>query len=672
MAANTAVSTQQQLLPIFMQDKAIPETDLHHIYDRVAYDHLALFALIVGFVHTILAAGFALLLDTPLNFIMAILSVVVAAIAILVWLGLRIRPIPTHWSHPILAGLTLLALINSLAYVRLSGEVRQTMFVFFIVLGSAQFFLSSRWFFFVLSAIFVGWAGVIWQMSGSSIYFGSILLIGGIIAAIMFYVRRRSITQYELLRIQDEQRKQSLQHYAHQLETSLAGEKSARYLAETLQDTGRALASTLDWDGVMDLILEKLGGIVSYDRAGVLVKRDNVLEMVAARGFPTGYDPLQVRIQLDNEKIYSEIDKTKRSLSILDVQERSDWRQNDALQSPRSWLGVPLIKNDQVTGMLSLARETVRPYTDEEIELATAFAGQAVIALDNARMYEETTRFNQQLEYEVHHRTEAIRTAYEQLEHLNRSKSDFISIVSHELRTPVTILSGYSQMLAKEQIIQTNEMLNHLAAGMQSGAVRLEEIINSMLDVAKIDNQELRIYRGAVSIPAMIRVSSIDFAPALKNRQIELVIEEMSHIPTIQADSDALQKVFFHLITNAIKYTPDGGRITISCRLVSGQVLGLADKEAVEVVVADTGIGVDPAMHELIFDKFYQTGKVSLHSSSKTMFKGGGPGLGLAVCRGIVAAHRGKLWVESTCHNEETCPGSRFLMVLPILEEGEW
>jgi len=448
-------------------------------------------------------------------------------------------------------------------------------------------------------------------------------------------------------------------------------EKSARYLAETLQDTGRALTSTLKWDEVIDSILEGLEKIVTYDRASVLVRRDNDLEIMAARGFPDGFDPTHFRISLDNELIYRQIKESKRPLAIPDVQQRSDWRSSDALQSPRSWLGVPLIRQNIVTGMLSLARETVQPYTDEEIKLATAFAAQAVIALENARLYEQKSRFNKQLEYEVRQRTEAIQTAYEKLEHLNRSKSDFIRIISHELRTPVTILSGYSQMLVKDQAVVENDMLSHLAAGMKRGASRLQEIINSMLDVAKIDNHELNIYPSPISVAAIARIVTEDFSESLQVRNLTLKIEEMPTLPIIYADSEALQKVFYHLITNAIKYTPDGGHITISGGLVSGDLIEMSGKEAIEMVVADTGIGIDRAMHDLVFDKFYQTGEVSLHSSSRTMFKGGGPGLGLAVCRGIVEAHKGKLWVESTCHDEESCPGSAFHMVLPVLKKGD-
>ena len=90
---------------------------------------------------------------------------------------------------------------------------------------------------------------------------------------------------------------------------------------------------------------------------------------------------------------------------------------------------------------------------------------------------------------------------------------------------------------------------------------------------------------------------------------------------------------------------------------------------AVEIVVADTGIGIDPALRDLVFAKFYQTGTISLHSTGKVKFKGGGPGLGLAIARGIVEAHAGRIWVESPGYDEENCPGSQFHVVLPIDRE---
>jgi signal transduction histidine kinase len=126
-----------------------------------------------------------------------------------------------------------------------------------------------------------------------------------------------------------------------------------------------------------------------------------------------------------------------------------------------------------------------------------------------------------------------------------------------------------------------------------------------------------------------------------------------------------LNKLFSNLLYNAIKYTPDGGCIT-----VSGQYWPADNHDPaasfVEIMVSDTGIGVDPKVQELIFTKFYQTGPVSFHSSGKTKFKGGGAGLGLSIARGIVEAHGGRIWVESEGHDEQACPGSKFHVVLPI------
>jgi signal transduction histidine kinase len=133
-------------------------------------------------------------------------------------------------------------------------------------------------------------------------------------------------------------------------------------------------------------------------------------------------------------------------------------------------------------------------------------------------------------------------------------------------------------------------------------------------------------------------------------------------LPVIQADPDLLYKVFYHLVMNAIKYTPDGGKIMISGHSLNDNSEG----PGIEVIVSDTGIGIDPQHHELVFEKFFQTGEVLMHSSGKTKFKGGGPGLGLAIAHGIIEVHHGKIWVESPGHDEEKNPGSSFHIRLPL------
>ena len=162
----------------------------------------------------------------------------------------------------------------------------------------------------------------------------------------------------------------------------------------------------------------------------------------------------------------------------------------------------------------------------------------------------------------------------------------------------------------------------------------------------------------------LIKEIEAEFRDQLEERQIEFSIEGLSDLPLFLGDSDLLYKAFFHLVVNAIKYTPNGGKIT-----VSGCLLGHdRGKNVIRIVVADTGVGIDKEHHELIFDKFYQTGEVMLHSSGVTKFKGGGPGLGLAIAKGSVVAHGGRIWVESPGHDEENYPGSRFIVEVPLAE----
>jgi signal transduction histidine kinase len=223
-------------------------------------------------------------------------------------------------------------------------------------------------------------------------------------------------------------------------------------------------------------------------------------------------------------------------------------------------------------------------------------------------------------------------------------------------------------MLFQQNSVHQDEQIEKLASGIQSGAMRLEEVVSSMLEVAKIDNRALQLYLKQISLASLFEHLAESFAEALAERHLTLTIVNVDNLPLVEADQDALEKVFYHLLVNAIKYTPDGGSIHVSgvVHHANGQRMA-ADK--VEILVRDSGIGIDPEMHELIFSKFYQTGEVALHSSAKTQFKGGGPGLGLAISRGIVEAHGGKIWLKSVGHNEDTYPGTTFHVLLPLLRE---
>jgi signal transduction histidine kinase len=235
-------------------------------------------------------------------------------------------------------------------------------------------------------------------------------------------------------------------------------------------------------------------------------------------------------------------------------------------------------------------------------------------------------------------------------------------VVGHELRTPLTVISGYADMLKSATTIREDQSLQLLCDGMTTSLNRLHAIINSILDVSRMDVEALTVRKVPASIVVLVKEIEGVFQTALRQRDLRFTTVGLSELPFIVADSDLLYKALYHVIMNAIKYTADGGRITVGGRTAKDD----GDQDVIEIVVADTGIGIDPEHHELIFDKFYQTGEVMLHSSGATKFKGGGPGLGLAIAKGAIAAHGGKIWVESSGHDEENLPGSRFYIRLPL------
>ncbi|MFZ5909604.1 MAG: ATP-binding protein [Chloroflexota bacterium] len=248
------------------------------------------------------------------------------------------------------------------------------------------------------------------------------------------------------------------------------------------------------------------------------------------------------------------------------------------------------------------------------------------------------------------------------LRQLDRNKLEFIQVAAHELRTPLTVIRGYVDVLRSFPDLGPNAALTGVLDGIRKGVGRMLEVVNTMLDVTRIDSETLKLRLSPTPLKRMIQDAVQDFAEAASGRDIELLLDLDADTPIIHADPTLLQKALAHLIVNAIKYTPDGGKVTVGARPVTleGGVPG------VQISVSDTGIGLDVEHHELIFEKFYQVGDVSIHSSGKTTFKGGGPGLGLAIVRGVARAHGGRVWVESAGHDEVNFPGCTFYLQLPV------
>ncbi|MBN1680812.1 MAG: cyclic nucleotide-binding domain-containing protein [Anaerolineae bacterium] len=251
--------------------------------------------------------------------------------------------------------------------------------------------------------------------------------------------------------------------------------------------------------------------------------------------------------------------------------------------------------------------------------------------------------------------------AYMTLARLDKAKLDFIEIAAHELRTPLTVIQGYADVLRNNDVIQTDSVLTEIVGGIMRGTTRLYEIVNGMLDITKIDTDTLKTSRVPVLLQSVFAELKNEFSSALAERKLELHVKQIGDVPYIEADPNLIYKVFYQLLVNAIKYTPDNGSITVTYWLTEVERMG----PAVAIAVQDTGIGIDPKHQKAIFEKFYQIGQVALHSSGKTSFKGGGPGLGLALVKGAIEAHQGMVWVESEGYDEEKLPGSAFKVLLP-------
>ena len=278
------------------------------------------------------------------------------------------------------------------------------------------------------------------------------------------------------------------------------------------------------------------------------------------------------------------------------------------------------------------------------------------MAMDIIRITLDRLRANDHMAVAELQRTNSV------LRQLDRNKLDFIQVAAHELRTPLTVLSGYIEILRSFPEVRSNPKLGEAIDRLTNGSNRIQEVVNMMLDVTRIDSELLNIGNTPVTVPLLISDVVHGFTEAAKGRRIRLTTDYHEDTPNIYGDIALIQKALYHLVVNAIKYTPDGGSVTVRTRpcILDEEIPG------VEIIISDTGIGLDAEHHDLVFEKFYQVGEVALHSSGKTTFKGGGPGLGLALVRGVARAHGGKVWVESPGHDETLYPGSTFHFQLPV------
>ncbi len=277
---------------------------------------------------------------------------------------------------------------------------------------------------------------------------------------------------------------------------------------------------------------------------------------------------------------------------------------------------------------------------------------------------EYLAEYNRKLVHRLQEKIGELEAANAELQQIDKMKSDFIILAAHELRTPLTSIYGYVQMLLLNPEIPGGEdegsprsMLQRIA----NAAQRLNQVFDEIRNITLIDGDRLDLVWEPVALSSLVHIVVDNLRGLGPPRDLRFEFANLDSLPIIQGDPQRLYHALWNIVSNAMKYTPDGGRITISGQQIEGMV---------HISVQDTGVGIPPDQQERIFDRFYVLEDIQRHHTSKTEHQGGGLGLGLSVARGIIEAHGGRVWAASEGYDPERLPGSTFHILLPIRQGG--
>jgi signal transduction histidine kinase len=319
-----------------------------------------------------------------------------------------------------------------------------------------------------------------------------------------------------------------------------------------------------------------------------------------------------------------------KTVHIHDVLADPEYKQTETARIGRyrTLLGVPLIREGAPIGVISLQRNTVRPFTDKQIELVSTFADQAVIAIENVRLFDE------------------IQDKSRQLAEASERKSQFLASMSHELRTPLNAIIGLTEMMVTNAArFGTEKALEPLRRANAAGK-HLLNLINEVLDLSKIEAGKLELNVEAVDLARLIDEVIGTAAQLAEKNQNRLIVEPQENVGALAADSMRLKQILLNLLSNACKFTKQGE--------VALRVRKVADgRDWVELAVADTGIGLTAEQQAKLFQEFTQ-------ADSLTARRYGGTGLGLALSRKLARMMGGDVTVTS-----EEGKGSVFTVRLP-------
>jgi signal transduction histidine kinase len=318
----------------------------------------------------------------------------------------------------------------------------------------------------------------------------------------------------------------------------------------------------------------------------------------------------------------------KKMVHIPDVTADPNWNPPEEYRKEgiRSVLAVPMLKENNLVGAIVVYRREIQPFTESQIALLKTFADQAVIAIENVRLFKELEDKNQQLE-----------TA-------NRHKSQFLANVSHELRTPLNSIIGFTRLVLRKIEGQIEKLQKENLQKVLISAEHLLKLINGLLDLAKIEAGRMEVYAETFKIDDVVRVATATVEPMLRNGNVRLVTEMSPGLPAIKTDRDKLKQVILNLLSNSAKFT-EAGEI---------KVAAWSENSSMKLAISDTGIGMNKDALNFIFDEFRQV-------DMSTTRKYGGTGLGLAIVKRLIDLLGGEIGVES-----EVGKGSKFTITLPL------
>jgi signal transduction histidine kinase len=428
---------------------------------------------------------------------------------------------------------------------------------------------------------------------------------------------------------------------AGQLQQSYAGLE--RKVAERTQELHESLEyqtaisdvlrvmsrSTMDIAPVLQTVVEMAMRLCRASQASIFELEDGVYRWKVGHGLNTGYRDIEARtrIAVGSDTLVGRVVAAGRAVQIADAMTEPGYGPKDAARigNVRSILGIPLLRDGMSVGVIAMARTVVKPFNDREVEMLTVFADQAVIAIENVRLFREIEDKSRQLELASAH------------------KSQFLANMSHELRTPLNAILGYTELLVDGIYGELATRPHEVLIRVQENGRSLLALINDVLDLAKIEAGLITLNPEPYSIGAMAQSVMSAMEPLARTKGLDLVTRIDPAAPLGYGDVRRLQQVLINLVGNAIKFT-DSGQVEVTTAAADNRL---------RVTVRDTGPGIAAEDQETIFEEFHQV------DNSSTRVKGG-TGLGLAISRRIVELHGGHLTVSSTIGK-----GATFVVDLP-------